>query len=628
MAPTDGTAAEPYDECSMDALSEIGVPSEAGERTVSRRERQGPRRASPWPTWVRWVVPLAIYGLLGLVLWAGVWTANPTATTTCGCGDAARFLWFFEWPAYAIPHGLNPLFSTWLFHPTGINLLDDTSVVGLSIPLLPVTWLAGPVASMNVALLVAPVLSALAMYALIRRFTSTGAAFVAGLLFGFSPFMLSVLALNQLNIALLALPPLMVLVVDDLVRTKRRGDVTNAVLLAGLVIWQFFVSTEILAITAAAGLVGVLLLFGSAAVTHQPLGSVLRPLVRPVGIAAGIVAVVLVWPLWFLVAGPGHLTGAIWSNGSLSRSGAVPSSFVTPSGLEGLHAVMHVLGGYQGPILPGLAFVGWANVIVVVVGLVVLRRDRRLWPLVGLGVIFALLSLAPDHGSWVPWTTLQHVVVFGQIVEIRFVAVVLFADAFLLALIIDGGRAMAPSPQSSLGVVVALAAIVLVPMAMTEAPNVPLHVEPVTQPTYFATVGDHLDPHQVLFIYPAASSGQQASSAWQALAHMHFQQATGGGPAGETSRAGSARPGLEVLNQASFPFGPPPTLTPQARAEVRAALRTWRVTSVVVPDTATVPPSNRGRGDRYATAFFTRVLGRSGTRSNGATVWAEPESGW
>lgn len=610
----------------MDAPSTVGAPSEGEEQPEPRGARRGPGSAPPWPTWVRWVVPTMLYGLVGLVIWAGVWTGGPAGTTTCGCGDAARFLWFFEWPAYAIPHGLNPLFSTWLFHPTGINLLDDTSVVGLSVPLLPVTWLAGPVASMNVALLLAPVLSALAMYALVRRFTSTAAAFVAGLLFGFSPFMLSELALNQLNIAFVAIPPLLVLVVDDMVRTRRRGEVTNACVLAGLVILQFFISTEVLAITAAAGLVGIVLLLGGAAWRHQRLGPVLRPLVRPIGLSVGIVAVVLAWPLWFLLAGPGHLTGAIWSNGSLSRSGTVPSSFITPSGLEGLHALMRALGGYQGSLLPGLAFLGWANVAVVVVGLIVLRRDRRLWLLASLGAIFALLSLAPGHGAWVPWAALQHVVVFGQIVEIRFVAVVLFADAFLLAVIIDGARRMVGSPRASLGVVVALAAIVLVPLAVTEAPNVPLHVEAVTLPTYFAQGGDHLDTRQVLLVYPAASSGQQASSAWQALNHMGYQQALGGGPAGELSRAGSARLGLEVLNQASFPFGPPPTLTPTARAEVRSALHTWGVTRVVVPDSTTVPLSNRGRGDRYATAFFTTVLGRPGTRADGATVWTLPGS--
>ena len=132
----------------------------------------------------------------------------------------------------------------------GINLLDDTSVVALGVVTAPVTWLWGPVASMNVALTLAPVLSALAMYVLLRRWVSWApAAFLGGLAYGFSPFVVTELALNQLNIAFLAVPPLVVLVLADLLVTQRRAPWRNGLALAGLVVVQFFVSTEVLVIT-------------------------------------------------------------------------------------------------------------------------------------------------------------------------------------------------------------------------------------------------------------------------------------------------------------------------------------------------------------------------------------------
>ena len=140
----------------------------------------------------------AVYLALALVLWWGIWSTHPTTTTTCGCGDAARFLWFFEWPAFALAHGHSVLYSQWLFHPTGINLLNDTSVLALGIVLTPVTWLSGPVAAMNVALTLAPALSALAMFVLVRRWVVwQPAALVGGLVYGFSPFIVTELALNQ-----------------------------------------------------------------------------------------------------------------------------------------------------------------------------------------------------------------------------------------------------------------------------------------------------------------------------------------------------------------------------------------------------------------------------------------------
>ena len=71
------------------------------------------------------------YLALALVVWWGVWSDHPTATTTCGCGDSALFLWFFAWPAHALAHGLDPFFSTAMSHPGGVNLLANTSELAL-----------------------------------------------------------------------------------------------------------------------------------------------------------------------------------------------------------------------------------------------------------------------------------------------------------------------------------------------------------------------------------------------------------------------------------------------------------------------------------------------------------------
>ena len=104
------------------------------------------------------------YLALSVALWWQVWSTHPTAVTTCGCGDTSLFTWFLEWPAYALSHGMDPLYSTHLFHPGGINLLSNTAEVGFGILLAPVTWAFGPVATLNVALTLSPALSGLAMY--------------------------------------------------------------------------------------------------------------------------------------------------------------------------------------------------------------------------------------------------------------------------------------------------------------------------------------------------------------------------------------------------------------------------------------------------------------------------------
>src|SRR5580693_4825344 len=82
----------------------------------------------------------AVYLAIAVVWWWHAWSSHPSAVTSCACGDASLFLWFLEWPAYAIAHGHNPLYSTAMFHPAGINLLANTSVLGVGIVLSPVTW--------------------------------------------------------------------------------------------------------------------------------------------------------------------------------------------------------------------------------------------------------------------------------------------------------------------------------------------------------------------------------------------------------------------------------------------------------------------------------------------------------
>ena len=126
------------------------------------------------------------YLALGFALWSHAWTLGARTHTLCGCGDPALFLWLFQAPATSLAHLQNPFYSTAMFHPTGINLLDQPSVMALTVPLIPVTWIFGPVASFNLASTLVPALTAFAMFMVLRRWVRwTPAAYLGGLLYGF-----------------------------------------------------------------------------------------------------------------------------------------------------------------------------------------------------------------------------------------------------------------------------------------------------------------------------------------------------------------------------------------------------------------------------------------------------------
>ena len=563
----------------------------------------------------------ALYLAVGFVLWVHAWTEGASTHTLCGCGDPALFLWFFQWPATALAHGQNPFFSTALFHPSGINLLAQTSVTGLTIPLVPVTWIWGPVASLNVASTVTPALTAFAAFVVIRRWVPwTPAAFVGGLLFGFSPFVLSSLEFAHLMTAALMLLPLILGVLDEILIRQRHSPVWAGVLLGLLVFAQFFLSSELLAITAVVVVVCLVALVVSALVANPDRLRRCAPhAAKALGIGFGLGVVLLAWPVWFALKGPAHLSGLVWPNVGII-GGFIPSSFVT-TGYPPLHNVFLSLGGYEGAPLASAAYVGWSFLAVLAAGLAVFWRDRRLW---FFGFVFAVCvacSLGERHGQLEPAWIFSKIPVIENLIEQRFMAIGFLAAAVALAIILDKVHAAAPDWRGALGAV-AVAAVALVPMATVFGGRLPFTMEQVTLPPWYREVAPGLPPGRVLLSFPAPFSGLQSAMAWQAVNRMQYSQAEGGGPQGVASRAGAAAAGVRVLGRLDFGVGKPePAGTPAQYAAVRRALTVWKVNTVVIAPDPALTTALRGRDPTYAAAFMTAALGRPPVIESGAWVW-------
>ena len=193
-----------------------------------------------------------------------------------------------------------------------------------------VTWLFGPVASLNLIDLVSPPVSALAMFWLLRRRVRwTPAAIVGGLFFGFSPFVLVSLALAHPNFGFLAPVPLIVGCIDDLFVRHRFRPLWVGFALGLLLTIEFFVSVEVLLVVSlfavlAAFFIGARSIFG----TRLAVPWARAEAAPALGLAAGVALILLAYPLWFFFAGPAHLVGRAWPN---SPSGTVDNSRGTSS---------------------------------------------------------------------------------------------------------------------------------------------------------------------------------------------------------------------------------------------------------------------------------------------------------
>ena len=599
-------------------------------------EKPGTATSGKRGSWKAFVGAGCSYLLLAFLVWWHVWTNHPTSTTVCGCGDPSQFTWFLDWPAHAIAHGLNPLYSTAMGYPHGVNLLANTSEVALGVMLAPITWAFGPIATLNVALTLAPTLSGFAMFVLLRRWTSWApAAFVGGLLYGFSPMVLSNFESAHLNVTMLIAPPLIVACLDELVVRQRRRPIATGVLLGFLLAVQFFLGTEYLAIIVFLGGIGLAFAILYTRVKSPHVFEERAPFAIKGFKAAAVTAVMLLaYPAWFALFGPASLPGPIWPVPLSQFASHLRSYLFPPSGSTGSSF------GYGGLFLTD-QYLGFGLLSVLVCGTAVWRRDRRLWLFAALGVIALVLALGVADPVFSVFPLLEN------IVPSRFNMVLYFCAAVMLGIILDhvyrvvrvrttgtGSRLRRNYARSGVagwaGAIVALlvAALAVGPIAAYWSQGLPIATRQVALPTWFKDASARIGTHQVLLVFPDAVS-QESPMTWQAVDDMRYSMVDEGGPGGATTRAGKQRQAENILAIVSSPAydnvgysAKAKVITPEKIARVRKALTAWGVTTVVIPDEPTLPHYDIVPSDAAAAALITAAVGEQPVHQGGAWVWA------
>jgi hypothetical protein len=162
------------------------------------------------------------------------------------------------------------------------------------------------VAAFNALMRLSFAASATSMLFVVRRFTSWWpAAFLAGLLYGFSPYMVGQ-GFGHLFLTFVPLPPLIGLCLYELGRATGGPLVRRAVLLGALCVAQFLISIEVLVTTVVCYAVAACVV-----VARHPVAARERAtrLVSALGIALAVFLPLVAYPLWFFLRGPQHVTG-------------------------------------------------------------------------------------------------------------------------------------------------------------------------------------------------------------------------------------------------------------------------------------------------------------------------------
>ncbi|QLQ39986.1 hypothetical protein [Micromonospora robiginosa] len=504
-------------------------------------------------------------------------------------GDQMLFEWMLARAARAVTGGENPLHSAALNVPHGVNLMANTSVLGLGVPLTPVTVAFGSQAAFLVAVALSLAGTATAWYALLARrlVRSRAAAAVGGLCCGFAPGMVAQAGAHLHMAAQFLVPVILALVFRPATDRVRR----DGVLLGLAVAYQVFLGEEVLLFLALAA--GVLA--GAYALADRAAARRLAPVVaRRLGLGALVAGVLLAYPLWFQFFGPGHYGGMPFH----TRGYRLDLASFTAAARQTVVGDAHRAGllspnpteqnSFFGPFLPLLAV------------LVVVRLWRR--PLVRAlavcGLLFASLSLGAtvvvnrrDTGLPGPYRLLADVPLLDLVVPARFALVCVPVVGVLLALAVDrvrrgGVRAWAPWAGA--------VAAALLPLTPT-----PIRTVPVTPVPAVVAGGDwraYVPAGRTLVpVPPVTGAAVSPAMFWSARTGLAFD-APGGYFIGPRSASDPAarwgapdRPTSLLLRRAAETGQVPPVGDAERRQAV-ADLRHWRAAALVQADSSPADP--------------------------------------
>lgn len=536
-----------------------------------------------------------------------------TTTTMCSCRDAPQHDWFLAWTPYAVGSARSPWFTQHLVAPEGVNLMWNTSLPLPALLAWPVTATAGVLASHTLLAVLSFAGSATTMWLLTGRFVHWGwARFAAGLLYGFSPYLVAQ-GTGHLNLSLVLLPPLVLLLAHELyVRQSRRPAVVGALL--GLVATaQLLTTEEVLASTFVMALVGTVVVV----VQHRELVRArARHALAGLATAAGVLSVLAAWPLSVQFFGPRRVTESVQDTAPFAADllgGVVP----TIHQALGTDATLawggndSENGSYLGlPLVVVLVVLAWRFRSVAVVR----------WASV-VGLVAWVLSLGErlhvagtETGMPLPYLLFTKLPVLHNMVAVRYSLYVVLFAALVLAVGLDRLHA---SGRLRLAVAVPVALLCLVPLV----PDWPYSYEESDAPPYFSSTSVQALPEgAVALTYPVPRFPASAPMLWQAQAGFRYRSVGGYAytprPDGRGTFAGGITAWERVVSQA--PAGRLGVVGPQVRAALLLEMEQLGARSVLVADRP---------GAQDVVRVVTGVLGRGPDEvSGGVTAWYDVEA--
>lgn len=527
----------------------------------------------------------AAFLALSLYVFQGLWTDLDGAYLADALQDQNQWEWFVGVTTDNITHLRNPLFTLSQGMPDGVNLMANATMLGLNVPLIPVTLLFGETVTFALVLTLGMAASAWTWYWLIRRrfVRSRWAAAAGGALAAFAPPMVSH-ANGHPNFVVLFMIPL---IIDRALRLcegprEGRGATRDGVLLGLFATYQIFIGEEPLLIAALG-----MLVFCLAYLLVDPRRALAaaRPLGSGLAVALAVCLPLVAVPLYWQFFGPQSYHSVLHGD----NAGNSPRALIEFAS-RSLFGDPETAGKLSLNTTEQNAFYGWPLLVFGVAVCVGLWRSKAVRALAISGFVALLLSLGP----WVPvprteivlpgpWRLMIKLPLFESVIEGRVAMVCAPILGILLALALDRILRLPARQLRTLGLLGAAAALIpVLPLPLTVRDRAPVPA--------FITSGDwkgYVKDGEALVPVPLPDPGQADALHWQVEADFGLRLAGGyfNGPWGP-DRIGiygaTPRHLSNLLRDVRY-GAQPPVVDAGWRGQARQDLEYWKAGAVVLP---------------------------------------------
>ena len=536
--------------------------------------------------------------------------------------DQAFFEWMLAHGARVLTDGAYPFFSDRMNYPDGVNMMANTSVLAVSLPMTPVTLLFGPHVAFNVFLTLALAITGVSWYwVLSRQFVAWRvAAWVGALFCTFAPSMISH-AGGHPNIVSQFLVPLIIWRTVELRAPGRM--LRNGLILGALLVWQAFINLEILFMTAVGLGIFCTVMWLSRRRTHR--GEAANFLCGLAVAAIGALAV-LAYPLCVQFFGPQSYHGL---PEFVRNFGADLGSFTAYS-QRSVAGNAVTAGRLAQNAAEENAFFGW-GLVILFFGLVVwMRRSVAVVTLAAVALLFAALSLGPSIflngiNTGVPgiWGFLHGVPVLNSAVPTRWAMAIAPIVGIILTLGCQRASDLVKAQPSARGPV-RVAMITAVAMALVPLAPTPLQTAPMAPIPAFVTSGvwrQYVDDNHTVVALPLPDNIYPDPLRWSAVTGQDMRIAgayallPNQNPLDPTDQTALFSPPWRPTSglMASIREGNPiPEITDTRREMTLADLRYWKAGVIVLTPQVRDVELLRAMSD---------LLGFQPTWMGGAWIW-------